>query len=147
MSNLEYKKLLVDMYEVGQKISSAKQAGIPEVGPFWLLDDGRLLGDGLPVTEAPEVCGFKINPRDHGTIWGIYQRADVIPKDQKYDDIPRGRVTYLIESRKYVITADRCILSNPSAIAKIKSDMNLPYENTLVEDDEHYRCVKCRGTT
>lgn len=140
------KKILADMYETGQKIANAKTAGKPEVGPFWILDDGRLLGDGLPITEAQEAFGYKGNPRTHATIWGIYQKADVVPKDKRYDDVPRGRVTYVVETRKYVITVDPCIAKDSAAIAKIKADMNLPYDSTIVEDDdEHYRCTKCKG--
>jgi hypothetical protein len=141
--NSDFHKILENMYAAGERIAAAKQAGKPEVGPFWLLDNGRLLVEGLPITEAQEVMGYKVNPRDHGTIWKNYQRVDVVPKEQNYNDLPRGRVTYVVRIEKYVITADRCILNDPSIMAKVKADMNLP-PDTLVEDDSHYVCDKCK---
>jgi hypothetical protein len=38
--------------------------------------------------------------------------------------------------------ADRCILKNQAAVARIMKAMNLPV-NTIVDTDSHYVCAGC----
>jgi hypothetical protein len=117
-------------------------ARTPQVGIFW-VPGKRILLDTTPITEAETWADFKTHPRDHITLWRIYQRAGVVPEDQEYDDVPRGRVGYNTKTAEYLLLADRCILKNKSMVSKIMRKMNLSHKNTEINSDEHYRCPKC----
>jgi hypothetical protein len=117
-------------------------AGTPEVGIFWVLGK-RILLDTTPLTEAETWAEFKTHPRDHITLWGVYQSAGVVPEDQEYEEVPRGRVSYDAKAQHYLFLADRCILKNKSLVNRIMGKMNLPQGNTKINSDAHYRCSKC----
>ena len=134
--------------EIHKRNQAAKErklrrvAGTPEVGIFWVLGE-RILLDSTPITEAETWSDFKAHPRDHITMWGVYQRAGVVSENLEYDDVPRGRVAYNTKTSEYLFLADRCILKNKALVDKIMAKMNLPSQHTKIDSDDHYRCPKC----
>ena len=117
-------------------------AGTPEVGIFWVLGK-RILLDTTPLIRAEAWAEFRTHPRDHITMWGVYQNAGVVPEEMEYEDVPRGRVGYNTKTTEYLLLADRCILKNKSLVNRIMGKMNLSHKNTKIDSDAHYRWAKC----
>jgi len=117
-------------------------AETPEVGIFWVLGK-RILLDTTPITEAESWADFRTHPRNHITMWGLYQGAGAVSEDLEYDDVPRGRAGYNTKTAEYLLLADRCILKKKSLVSKIMRKMNLSHKTTKISSDEHYRCPKC----
>ena len=114
----------------------------PLVGIFWMFE-GRLIIDSSPLSEA-EVYGDCLTHRNsHIDFWTEQQRTRAIPPEIEYEESPRGRVTYDTKLRKYHLLADRCILKNEAAVARIMKAMHLPV-NTIVDTDAHYVCAGCK---
>jgi hypothetical protein len=136
------KQLIEEIYQNAQKKRAMKIAGMPEVGIFWVMGK-RVLIDGTSLNEAEGYADFKIHNIDHYSLWEKYQRVEVVPGDIEYDEVPRGRVVYNIKTRQFTMFADPCILKAKGMTQYIMAKMNLPFENTKIETDEHYRCPKC----
>jgi len=120
----------------------ARLAGSPEVGIFWDVNGGLILGAFL---EEAETRGrFVQHPVSHEREWIMLQRVLPALKDMEYDDPPRGRVVYDKVTRRFRLYADACILRNNDLMAKIRRQLNLPAE-IEVGPDNFYQCKKCLG--
>jgi hypothetical protein len=60
----------------------------------------------------------------------------------EYDEVPRGRVSFLRKTNQYVIYLDRCIL-RPAIVNRISTILRLPRDRVIVMTDGHYRCPTC----
>ena len=136
------KEVLASIAASQQRRSKAKKAGVPQVGIIFLVK-GKLWIDSTPVTEAEGYAHFKIHERDHHQYWGQLQRMKAVPAEVEYDEVPRGRVVYDTQTRKYTLYLDRCILKNKKLVSRIMAEMNLPFEKTETNTDSHYRCPAC----
>ena len=141
-SRKEEQQLLAEIYAKAQRRRAAKNAGVPQVGIVFVVK-GKPFIDSTAVTEAESYEHFKIHGRDHYQYWEQLQRIKAVPSDVEYDEVPRGRVVYDTQTRKYTLYLDRCILRNKKLVSRIMAEMSLPYENTETDTDSHYRCPKC----
>lgn len=123
--------------------AARKKAAEPEVGIFWVYQ-GRPIIDAVSVSQAQDYKEFKSHATGHYDFWRTLQRNGVVPTDVEYDEVPRGRVVYNNQARKYYLFADACIRKDPRMIDRIESDMGLPSKNTIVRSDPHYKCVGCQ---
>jgi|SRR5215469_14043125 len=134
--------LIARICESEQARKELRNAGAPEVGIFWVIDEDPLI-DGTPLNEAGERLDF-FEPKGHSQTWPVYQRVGVVPRNSDYQDYPRGRVVYDKETRSFTLFADKCILKNESMVQKILSDFRLPPQ-TKTASDPLYRCPNCEG--
>lgn len=81
----------------------------PRVGIFWLIND-KLLFDSAPIKKAETHLPFKIHSGDHYSVWEALQQSGRAPAEIEYEELPRGRVMFDMETRRFNILADRCIL-------------------------------------
>ena len=120
---------------------------VPAVGIFWLIDH-TLLVDRSTLKEA-EVYGERLtHAGGHYERWNSWQklgakwlRARGIPDDiilTEYDEWPRGRIVYEIGPQRFIIYADRRILTTP-ALDHLVLAFHLSECRVLTSPDPHYR--------
>jgi len=115
----------------------------PKVGIVYLVGD-KLWVDATPLTGAGSFGDFAIHERDHYQYWAQLVRSEAVP-DAQYEEYPRGRVAYNTKTAKFLLLADRCILSRKGVLSKILTRLHLPPKNTETGTDSHYRCYRCLG--
>lgn len=108
------------------------------VGLFW-YHNGAVPGNLYHLTNA-YVFGRFLGPyRSHEGFWETIQPSLSNIGAMKADDLPRGRVLFDFRNRKFVIIADRLILSDPVAVAAIKEAFHLPEQIPVqFEEDPFY---------
>ena len=115
----------------------------PEVGIFFVYD-GKPLIEGTPVSEGEAYGRFKVHATGHPAFWHTLQRNGMVPTDVEYDEVPRGRVGYQTQERKFYVFADACIKKDSHMMDHIERDMKLPSASTAPPKlDSHYRCPGC----
>jgi hypothetical protein len=105
----------------------------PQIGIFWLLENGRLLVDTAPYTQSEKIVGNYVSYSDHYNFWETNVRPEL---NQEYTDNPRGRVVYNLKTGKAKIMAGKSILANKKLVAKIVKAFNL--KDYILRSDEHY---------
>jgi len=104
--------------------------------------DGKLMIDSAPLSEC-ERYGNNLNyPRSHIAVWEQWRQVGKAPAESEYEEYARGRVMCDIETKKFTLLADRCILKRKDLIAQIKKQLCLPKQTSL-GTDPHYRCFTC----
>jgi len=115
----------------------------PKVGIFFVRGPD-LWVDCTPVPDAAPYGEMMVHEKGHDVYWGELQAQGAVPKDEEYDEWPRGRCSYSAERDIFSLWADNCILQNEGMIARIVQGMNLPPEPfTEIGLDGHYRCPEC----
>lgn len=112
------------------------------VGIFWLFR-GKLIIDFTPLSKAERYGECRNHARGHLEHWTELQRLRTVPADVEYEEPPRGRVVYDSTHERFVLYADRCILSKKAVLEQIIVALLLPSEQTTTSSDLHYRCVGC----
>ena len=118
-----------------------KQASAPEVGVFFAHGDNLWI-DATPVDEAVLYGDVRTHDRGHEDFWEQLQARGAVPRDEEYDECPRGRVCYDTKQRIFHLYLDKCIRDNKDAVSRIIRAMNLP-PATRAELDSHYKCPRC----
>ena len=124
----------------GSQVRS-KQASAPEVGVFFAHGDNLWI-DATPVDEAILYGDMRTHDRGHEDFWEQLQARGEVPRDEEYDECPRGRVCYDAKQRIFLLYLDKCIRDNKDAVSRIIRAMNLP-PATRAELDSHYKCPRC----
>lgn len=117
--------------------------GIPEPDDSWtILIDATSLAGAEPYGE------FLTHPRGHYEVWSRWQRRRVVPllgpsiseaiADREYEDFPRGRIVYHVQTRRFILYADRR-LQQEHTIANIANKFGLAPGTFVVRSDAHYR--------
>ena len=121
----------------------AKKEKVPQVGLFFVVN-GKPCVEGIPWIERRSLAGFRTYGVDHPDYWRRLQVVGAVPMDMPYDDASRGRVDYEDASRRFTLSADRCIIRNKRLVGIIMSRLGLP-KDTRVVTDSRYTCAKCMG--
>lgn len=91
-----------------------------------------------------ELCaGFVNHPGGHEQFWAQLQANGLVPPEEDYINVPRGRVIFSLRTGQYSLLLDRCILREPTLVREIQERMNLPNRKLVVSTDDHYRCSFC----
>ena len=122
----------------GQKRVGAQ----PCVGIFWVFG-GEVILDTTPISQADRYGEAMTHPRGHLQHWTELQRTRAVSPDVEYENPPRGRVVYSPREGRFMLYADRCILTRKNFLRRIMAEMNLPTKRTKTFSDEHYRCLHC----
>lgn len=125
----------------------SKRVRIGLVGIIFLVGRDRLLIESSQISEAETCAGFVNHRRGHDEFWAELQMHNLVPRDEEYISIPRGRVIFSVQEDKYSLLLDRCILKKPKIVQEIRERMNLPSRRLLISTDGHYRCAYCMGKT
>jgi len=114
----------------------------PRVGIFWLFK-GRLILDSTPVSQGETYGGNVGHATAHIDYWSRLQERGEVPPEVEYEEFPRARVVYKSKTQRFLVMADKCILSRPAVVKEILRELHLP-KNTELDEDYHYRCFKCQ---
>jgi hypothetical protein len=126
-----------------KRAQAARKAGEPEVGIFFVYN-GEVLIDSKPLCVTEPFGKFKSDDYEYDLLWKFPQRHGAVPRDIEYDEVPRGRVEYDVNEKKFHVYADPCILEDRKALDEIYRQFHLPSTNTEEpERDPHYRCPGC----
>jgi|SRR5665213_3860841 len=141
--NKDVRQMLDHIADRNKRGQAARKAGEPEVGIFF-VHNGKVLMDSTPLCVTRSYGKLKSYDYDYDRFWKFGQRYGVVPRDVEYDDVPRGRVEYDINEKKFHVYADPCILKDRKALDEIYREFHLPSASTEVpERDPHYRCPGC----
>jgi hypothetical protein len=136
--NEDVRQMLDHIADRNKRGEAARKAGQSEVGIFFLYN-GHVQLLGTPLTMAEEYSAFR-----HDSFWKTLQRNGIVPLDVEYDVVPRGRVEYDGNGKKFYVYADACILKDRKALAEIDREFHLSSANTEApERDPHYKCKVC----
>lgn len=113
-----------------------------KVGAFY-MGLGEISADDTPVRDGVQGSTFNFIDGDmgHFDLWNNYTKKQWnIPRAfDDYSMYPRGRVIFDKEQNKYVIIADKKIINNKSAIAKVTDTFNLKSGSYILKSDSHYK--------
>lgn len=122
---------------------TAREAGEPEVGIFFVYN-GEVLIDSKPLCVTEPYGKFNSADSEYDRYWKFGQTYSVVPREIEYDEVPRGRVEYDINEKKFRVYADHCILKDRKALDEVNREFHLSPANTEEpERDPHYKCKKC----
>jgi hypothetical protein len=79
----------------------------------------------------------------HRHYWSTLQRLGTVPPDVEDERPPRGRVALDMNTKRFALYADRCILNRIDVLSEIINTMCLPELQTIVGSDGpfgHYQC-------
>ena len=103
---------------------------------------GLVLIESTPASEG-EVYGDLFNHvNGHPDFWTRLQADGQVPKDQDYENIPRGRAVVNRLTGRAVLYLDKCISNKPPLLREIKRRLHLS-GRMEVSADPHYRCGDC----
>ena len=128
-------------YEQLSRISWAKEAKVPEVGIFFVVN-GEPLVRGIPWTENPCYGDYRTYSMNHPDFWDFLTKRKLRSCHWRYEEVARGRVNYHEESGKFTLFADRCIIKKKRLVRAILTAFNLPRKTNVVVSD-HYQCLGC----
>ena len=124
-----------------------KASAVGQVGIIFLLGADRLLIESSQLSEAEFSVGFANHKRGHDELWAQCQADGLVPREEDYISVPRGRVIFSTEKHQYSLFLDRCILRKPKLIREIRQRMDLPSRGLVISTDGHYRCAFCMSRT
>ena len=112
------------------------------MGIFFLLGD-QVLIESTSISDGEFCAGLVNHARGHEKFWEQLQADGLAPRDADYITVPRGRVIFSVQTGKYSLLLDRCILEQPKFVKEIRQRMNLPTHGLQASVDDHYRCGFC----
>lgn len=137
------RQLIAYIADRNKRSQAARKAGEPEVGIFFVYN-GEVVIDSKPLCVTEPYGKFNSADSEYDRYWKFGQRYNVVPREIEYDEVPRGRVDYDTNEKKFHIYADSCILKDRKALEEINRGFRLPSANTdEPECDPHYSCAGC----
>ena len=131
---------LRDMLNTAEQCKSTEA---PRVGILFVHDEYPWI-DSTPLDKAVLYGDVLTHDKGHDAFWEHLQACSSVPRDEEYDECPRGRVCYDRKTKRFHLYLDRCIRRNEDMVARIIDAMNLPpHPLTEVQLDSHYRCPGC----
>ena len=120
-----------------------KRSAAPMVGILF-VHDGYPWIDSTPLDEAVLYGDVLTHDKGHDVYCEELQSCGSVPRDEEYDECPRGRACYDTKTKTFHLYLDRCILNRKEIVERIIRTMNLPPEPlTEIQLDPHYRCPGC----
>jgi hypothetical protein len=139
-----------------------QESGNPYVGVFYIIDDSvEFMGDHTRLVQTVNGVKdydklnhwdqwYKILVKHHSVAKKLFDRFDAKQIDKRkwisWEYLPRGRVICDDKGLNFKVVCDKHIANNEQLKAKVRNEMNLPY-NTVFEKDEagweHYVCHLC----
>ena len=114
------------------------------IGIFYLIK-GQIISETAPVSTIKPSGAVRAYRRQHYELWSEVQKKDPDLYDLDCYALPRGRVRYNDNTKKFEITADRHILEKDRFINRIIENFHLEKASVQFKEDEHYRCAVCEN--
>ena len=111
------------------------------VGIFWWFQR-RLITDTSTLSEAEPYGDLLTHAIGHLEYWTALQAAGAVPAETDYAQPPRGRVSYDMRQKRFLLYTDACILRRKDVVTKILAAFHL-LPDTRPQTDSHYRCFRC----
>lgn len=122
------------------------------VGIFWSIPGPNyswiVLIDASSLAEAEPYGDFLTHPRGHYEVWNDWQQRRAAPSavqsifqeiaGREYEDFPRGRIVYHIQTGRFIFYADRR-LQQQHTIAIITDKFGLTPGSFVARSDARYR--------
>jgi len=144
MKTNSFKDLIAKYKDVNLK--TIHRAATPHVAVFWIdIETDTIYGDGINFNEGEllysKTCKHMGHPGGHYYMWDqIIQKNPKWQKEQHYEDVPRGRVTFEINPsiEKSIFKIYMCpILRQYEKM--VCEEYNLPEKySRFFYNDEHY---------
>ncbi len=124
-------------------------SGAPQIGIFWRITPNGaspfLLADSVDLADG-ETYGNFLNHGAHSDYWDrlaamTTEDSAAIPdvaRWTEYEDWPRGRVVYHLETERFVLYADTKLLIQ-HIVDEIMVRFSLPPDRTDIRTDDHYQ--------
>jgi hypothetical protein len=130
-------------------MTGTAQGETPHVGIFWLVQtsngEARLLTAGCPLDQVEPYGDCLTYGPGHYERWAKWRRDRPVDPllcalvwSYEYEDWPRGRIVFDRARDRFVLYADRKLLT-PAIIACIETQFHLPEKRTEVTSDFHYQ--------
>jgi hypothetical protein len=136
------RQYLEEGYQKNVRIAAAQDAGIGEVGIFW-IHEGFLIQSSIPYTEGKDYADFVNGSTDHCTSWYSAQRLRPKLRDYEYDQIPRGRVVFSRRDGKFHIYGSEEFVRNEEEKSMVLKAFSISADNAVFKSDEHYAIIEC----
>jgi len=106
------------------------------IGIFWYHDE-RILASTCEVSEGAAAAGSVDSEFTHIDQWLRHQLRHPALRSLRYEQLPRGRVIYKIETKAFVVLMDK-VLFTPEIEGEILAAFDLTQPTTRFETDPHY---------
>jgi hypothetical protein len=137
------RQLLALIADRNKRYQAAHKAGEPEIGIYFVFN-GEVLIDGKPLCVTEPYGKFNCADLEYDHYWKFGQRYGVVPREIEYVEVPRGRVEYDINEKKFHIYADSCVVKDRKALDDVNREFRLPAASTEEpEFDPRYHCSGC----
>jgi hypothetical protein len=131
----------------------------PSLGIFWAVinqhERTHLVAHRCALADAEPYGDCLTCAAGHHETWEAWRRgqikpplaslAPIVARDE-YEHWPRGRIVYEPAARRFVVYADRQLLT-PTRLVQIMTLFRLPPERTTARSDLHYRSKGVIGPT
>lgn len=132
-------KLVADLRTRNNRMAAAIEVNEPEVGVFWILPNKDLLKFSVPLSQGIDYGQFIVGTTDHFRIWEemrAYLPASV--KTKEYDEVPRGRVSFLKKEKFYTLLGSTSMMNNSDEVKLVIDKFKLKGQKLKKQSDEHY---------
>ena len=87
------------------------------IGIFWVFEN-MVFGERVDMKDASErVKGLLDSDIEHVNNWSQQQRSNSKLTAYEYQDIPRGRVLYQCDKKRYLVYLDICLMTKATKAA------------------------------
>jgi hypothetical protein len=121
-----------------QRIQRWREAGIPEVGIFYVMA-GELWLESTPLSEARRRREVIIQSGNHRSYWHNLQRMIQPLQGLPHTCYPRGRVVYVKAPARYQPELGPELMTDADMGRQVMGAMHLPPEQTEVRLARHSR--------
>src|ERR1035441_3440856 len=98
----DVREMLALIADYNKRSQAAHKAGESEVGVFF-VHSGEVLMQGTPFSVDGLHGLFRSKKHDHDFFWKSLQRLGIVPRNIEYLEVPRGRVEYDINEKKFYV--------------------------------------------
>jgi hypothetical protein len=134
-------KSFMDIVKDNQKqaMESKQAMAMPEVGIFWVYQ-GKVCGTSKSLSDADWMGDYKYDKTTHYFFWEVMlSREEYLPKDKEFNEVPRGRVVYVVSEKAYHIISNAEVLGDSVVVERIKAFFNIrPEFKVVLEVEEQY---------
>ncbi len=109
----------------------------PKLGIFWIIED-QIVAYTMPLARAEHAAGYANYPHGHADLWPMVVRSHPRLRGVGYEHVPRGRVTYEIDSGTYRLLVPPAVARDAATVARLIRHFRLPLGQTRVMADAHY---------
>ncbi len=109
----------------------------PSLGIFW-IDGNNVRSFSVPLEKAEHEGGYGNYAHGHAQMWPFIQRVHSHLRNWSYEEIPRGRVVYVVKTETFHLLVPTRFLTDKTLHDELMRRYQLPPDRVVVLADEHY---------